>query len=93
MSLTNGRDPYVTDSLGGLRCKQGKLAEAEKLLKQARLIEPGEQESGGHLAEVLHAQQRTKEALAVLDEVLKADPKNARAKELKSRLSPQKSIR
>lgn len=93
MSLTNGRDPYVTDSLGWLRFKQGKLAEAEKLLKQARLIEPGDQEIGVHLAEVLHAQQRTKEALAVLDEVLKADPKNARAKELKSRLSPQKSIR
>lgn len=90
MSLTNGRDPYVTDSLGWLRYKQGKLAEAEELLKQARSIEPGDQEIGVHLAEVLHARQRTQEAIAVLDEVLEADPKNAKARELRARLSSQK---
>lgn len=83
MGLTDGRNPYVTDSLGWLRFKQGRLDEAEKLLARARTIEPGDHEIGLHLAQVLHALGKTPRALDVLNEVLKADPENARARQLR----------
>ena len=85
MKLTDGKDPYVTDSLGWLRYRQGKLDEAEKLLVKAQNLEPADTEIALHLAEVLYVQGKTKEARAVISSILEGEPKNAKALQLRQK--------
>ena len=91
MELTDGKDPYVTDSLGWLRYRQGKLDEAEKLLVKAQNLEPADTEIALHLAEVLYVQGKAKEARAVISSILEGEPKNAKALQLRQKYERARS--
>lgn len=67
--------PVILDSLGWLRYKQGKLAEASDLLKRAyaKLAEP---DVAAHLAEVLWVSGDQAEAKKIVDAALLVDSKN-----------------
>ncbi len=86
MELSGGKDPYITDSMGWLRFKQGKLEEAVKHLKRAKDINPDDVEISLHLAEVLLVLSRIQEAEGILNSVLANVPKNAKALELMKRI-------
>ncbi len=79
MSLTNGKDPYVTDSLGWLRYKEGNIDQAEELLVKARSLEPADHEIALHLAEVLYIKGKRTEARGLIETILKDDPDNEAA--------------
>ena len=90
MKLTDGKDPYVTDSLGWLRYRQGNLEEAEKLLAKAQNLEPADTEIALHLAEVLYVRGKNKEARAVISSILEGEPKNAKALQLRQKFEGTK---
>ena len=77
--------PVILDSLGWLRYKQGKLAEASDLLKRAyaKLAEP---DVAAHLAEVLWVSGDQAEAKKIVDAALLVDSKNEVLLETISRL-------
>lgn len=68
-------DPYVTDSMGWVLFRQGKLDDAETLLRRAYDAMP-EIEVIAHLGEVLWLKGKHDEARKLFDEATKRDPGN-----------------
>ncbi|NLC24377.1 MAG: tetratricopeptide repeat protein [Oxalobacter sp.] len=68
-------DPYITDSMGWILFRQGKLKEAELMLRRAYELLP-EAEVMAHLGEVLWLSGQQEEARAFFAEAEKKDPKN-----------------
>ena len=79
-------DPFITDSLGWVLYRQGKLAEAEKQLRRALELRP-ENEIAIHLAEVLWVSGQQQEALSLFKQVKSREPKNELLKETLIRLN------
>jgi tetratricopeptide (TPR) repeat protein len=71
---------------GRLRLETGRYADAEADLRRARGVEATASRAGELLVEVLVATGRADEALALTDEMLKADPGAVRARLLRGRL-------
>ncbi|WP_273429659.1 tetratricopeptide repeat protein [Chitinibacter tainanensis] len=78
-------NPVILDSLGWLRFKQGKVAEAQQLLERAYRQMP-DAEVAAHLAEVLAQQGDIARAKALLDEALARQPDDEVALETRRRL-------
>ena len=78
-------DPYITDSMGWVLFRQGKLDKAEEYLRQAYAIR-ADNEVAIHLAEVLWTKGERQEAKAMLWQVRKKDPENKLLQETMSRL-------
>jgi tetratricopeptide (TPR) repeat protein len=68
-------DPYITDSMGWILFRQGKLKEAELMLRRAYELLP-EAEVMAHLGEVLWLSGQQDEARTFFAEAEKKDPKN-----------------
>lgn len=68
-------DPYITDSMGWILFRQGKLKEAELMLRRAYELLP-EAEVLSHLGEVLWLSGQHDEAKKFLLEAKEKDPKN-----------------
>ncbi len=68
-------DPYITDSLGWVLFRQGKLDLAEQFLRRAYEMQP-DTEITVHLAEVLWITGHQQEALGLFSQVKKKDPHN-----------------
>lgn len=68
-------DPYITDSMGWILFRQGKLKEAELMLRRAYELLP-EAEVMAHLGEVLWLSGQQEEARTFFAEGEKKDPKN-----------------
>lgn len=78
-------DPFITDSLGWVAFRQGRLDDAAKLLREAYTARP-DTEIGAHLGEVLWTQGRKDEALRVWRESQTRDRDNDTLKETLQRL-------
>ncbi|MCM1512871.1 MAG: tetratricopeptide repeat protein [Oxalobacter formigenes] len=78
-------DPYIADSMGWVLFRQGKLKEAEALLRQAYALLP-ESDVMVHLGEVLWLSGRQDEARQFFMEALKKDPESEALKETVRRL-------
>lgn len=78
-------DPYIVDSMGWVLFRQGKLKEAESMLRQAYALLP-EAEVMAHLGEVLWLAGQQEEAKRFFMEARKKDPGNAALKETVRRL-------
>lgn len=78
-------DPFITDSLGWVAFREGKLAEAQALLAQAYAARP-DAEIAAHLGEVLWQQGKRDEALSRWREGLARDRQNETLKETIKRL-------
>ncbi len=78
-------DPFITDSLGWVAFRQGRLDDAVKFLREAYAARP-DTEIGAHLGEVLWAQGRKDEALRVWRESQARDRDNDTLKETLQRL-------
>lgn len=59
MELSGGKDAAITDSLGWLRYRQGRLEEAESLVRKAQNALPADTEIALHLAEILYVVGKT----------------------------------
>lgn len=68
-------DPYVTDSMGWILYRQGKMKEAELMLRRAYELMP-EAEVMIHLGEVLWVSGQEPEAWKIFLEVAAKEPKN-----------------
>jgi tetratricopeptide (TPR) repeat protein len=68
-------DPFITDSLGWVEFRLGRLEEARRLLQQAWSGRP-DAEIGAHLGEVLWVMGRREEALGVWRQALDRDGAN-----------------
>lgn len=69
----NPDDPAILDSMGWINYRQGKLADAERYLRQALQRYP-DHEVAAHLGEVLWAQGRQGDARAIWREYLDKQP-------------------
>lgn len=69
----NPDDPAILDSMGWINYRQGKLADAERYLRQALQRYP-DHEVAAHLGEVLWAQGRQDDARAIWREYLDKQP-------------------
>ncbi len=78
-------DPFITDSLGWVAFRQGRLDDAIKFLKEAYTARP-DTEIGAHLGEVLWSQGRKDEALTIWRESQTRDRDNDTLKETLQRL-------
>lgn len=78
-------DPAVLDSMGWVLFKQGEPARAEPYLRDA-LARDDNPEIRAHLVEVLHVQDRTAEARALLEEGFEQTPDSAFLTEVRDRL-------
>lgn len=78
-------DPYIIDSMGWVLFRQGKLKEAESMLRQAYALLP-EAEVMAHLGEVLWLAGQQEEAKRFFMEARKKEPGNAALKETVRRL-------
>ena len=78
-------DPYITDSMGWVLFRQGKLDKAEQYLRKAYAIR-ADNEIAVHLAEVLWVKGERQEAKALLWRVRKKDPESKVLHETMSRL-------
>jgi Flp pilus assembly protein TadD len=87
LSLAPG-DPFITDSLGWLEYRMGRLPEAQKLLGAAYAGRP-DTEIGAHLGEVLWHMSLRDEALKVWRESQQRDPGNEVLQETLRRLGVQ----
>ena len=90
MELSGGKDAAITDSLGWLRYRQGRLEEAEKLVRKAQNAMPADTEIALHLAEILYVVGKTVEADSYIASVLEGEPNNTKAKELRHHRGPAK---
>ena len=81
-------DPFITDSLGWVEFRQGRLEEARRLLEQAWAGRP-DAEIGAHLGEVLWAMGRRDEALAIRRLALDRDGSNKVLRQTLARLGVQ----
>ncbi|HSC81318.1 MAG TPA: tetratricopeptide repeat protein [Chitinolyticbacter sp.] len=78
-------NPVIIDSLGWLRYRQGRLAEARELLTKAHAKLP-DPEIAAHLAEVLWQLGRKDEARKVFAEAQQLDPRSDALRETSQRL-------
>ena len=78
-------DPFITDSLGWVAFRQGRLDDAVKFLREAYTARP-DTEIGAHLGEVLWTQGHKDEALRVWRESQARDRDNDTLKETLQRL-------
>lgn len=78
-------DPYITDSMGWVLFRQGKLKEAEAMLRQAYALLP-EPEVMAHLGEVLWLSGQQEEARQFFMDAWKKDPESETLKETFRRL-------
>lgn len=81
-------NPVIIDSLGWLRYRQGRLAEARELLQKAHAKLP-DPEIAAHLAEVLWQLGRKDEARKVSTAAQQLDPRNDVLRETVQRLGMQ----
>ncbi len=84
------KDPYIMDSLGWVRYRQGHFKQAAKILKQAYRIQP-QAEIGAHLGEVLWMQGKQNAARQIWQAAQKLDPQNETLKRVLKRF-PEKKI-
>ena len=84
LSLAPG-DPFVTDSLGWVLFRQGKLDQAVQVLSRA-WESRSDAEIAAHLGEVLWAQGQAEQAKRVWAQGLALDPENATLRETLKRL-------
>ncbi len=68
-------DPYITDSLGWVYFRQGKLDDAENVLRKAYALN-GNNEIAVHLGEVLWVKGNRKEALKLFHKIQQKDADN-----------------
>lgn len=68
-------DPFITDSLGWVQYRQGRLEEALATLERAYRSKP-DPEIAAHLGEVLWSLGRREEARRLLDEAVRQHPDN-----------------
>lgn len=80
-------DPAVTDSMGWIAFKQGRLEEAESYLRKALSMDDNP-EIAAHLGEVLWEMDRQDEAWAVWNAALNADPNNKVLNQTLERFQP-----
>ncbi len=80
-----GHEPFLIDSLGWVAFREGKLDEAERLLRQAHSARP-DAEIAAHLAELLWLQGRKDEARDVASQAQGREPDNAVLRETRRRL-------
>lgn len=80
-------DPAITDSMGWVAFKQGRLEEAEAYLRQALSMDDNP-EIAAHLGEVLWEMGRKDEARSVWNTALEADQNNKVLNQTLERLSP-----
>ncbi len=78
-------DPFIIDSMGWVQFRQGKLTEAEELLRRAYGIR-ADPEIAMHLGEVLWASGRKSEALQLWRDAQALDPQNEALKSTLQRL-------
>lgn len=78
-------DPFITDSLGWVYFRMGKLDKAEDALRHAYALRP-DPEIAAHLGEVLWARKKTEEALTVWRAARDKDADNQTLKETLNRL-------
>ena len=78
-------DPYIVDSMGWVLFRQGRIKEAESMLRQAYALLP-EVEVMAHLGEVLWLSGQQEEAKQFLMKARKKDPRNETLKETLKRL-------
>jgi len=81
-------DPFITDSLGWLHFREGRLPEAASLLRQAHQQRP-DAEIAAHLGEVLWTQGQSDEARTIWKAALQVSPDNEVLKETLQRLRVQ----
>lgn len=86
LSLKPG-DPFITDSMGWVAFRQGRLDDARTLLQQAFMARP-DPEIAAHLGEVLWVQGRKEEALKVWREGKERDATNKTLRGTLQRLQP-----
>lgn len=84
MTLRPG-DPFITDSMGWLEFRTGRLPEALTLLREAYQSRP-DPEIGAHLGEVLWQQGKQDEARRIWREALERDAENETLKDTLKRL-------
>lgn len=80
-------DPFITDSLGWVQYRQGRLEEALATLERAYRNKP-DPEIAAHLGEVLWALNRREEARRVLDEAARQHPDNETLNSTIKKLQP-----
>ncbi len=80
-------DPAITDSMGWVAFKQGRLDEAESYLRQALSLD-NNPEIAAHLGEVLWVMGRQDEARSVWSEALESDRENKVLNQTLKRLQP-----
>lgn len=90
MTLSKGKDAFILDSLGWLRYRQGRIQEAERLIRQAQYAQPSDTEITLHLAEILYVAGKTVEADSYIASVLEGEPGNVKARELRTHKGPAK---
>ena len=78
-------DPFITDSLGWLEFRSGNLTQAQQILETAFKAKP-DAEIATHLGEVLWAQGRRDQALAIWREGARIDAGNEALQETVKRL-------
>lgn len=78
-------DPFIIDSMGWVQFRQGKLTEAEELLRRAYGIR-ADPEIAMHLGEVLWTSGRKSEALQLWRDAQAKDPQNEALKSTLQRL-------
>lgn len=80
-----GHEPFLVDSLGWVAFREGKLDEAERLLRQAYRARP-DAEIAAHLAELLWQLGRQDEAREVSAQAERREPDNAVLRAMRKRL-------
>jgi Flp pilus assembly protein TadD len=78
-------DPFITDSLGWVEYRLGRLDEAERLLRQAWALRP-DTEIGAHLGEVLWARGKHDDARGIWRQAQARDGANDVLRETLARL-------
>lgn len=80
-----GHEPFLIDSLGWVAFREGKLDEAERLLRQAHRARP-DAEIAAHLVELLWQQGRKDEARELAAQAQQREPDNAVLRAMRRRL-------